>query len=65
MVPPFDIFRVDSGNPIWIQAVDTIDAARARVAELMKTQPSAYLILNQSNASDKERPRHHVALCRG
>jgi hypothetical protein len=47
MIPPFDILRVDAdGHLHWIQAIDTLDAAKARVVELIKTVPSEYLIIS-------------------
>ena len=48
MIPPFDILRVEAdGHPRWLEASSTLDAAKARVAELMKSEPSEYLILSQ------------------
>ena len=49
MQPPFDIFKLSKDNiPVWVEAVETLDAASARVKELLKLQPIAdYLIFNQ------------------
>jgi hypothetical protein len=46
MVPPFDIFRVADGDPIWVEAIATLDAAKARVRELMMDVPCEYLIFS-------------------
>ena len=49
MQPPFDIFKLSKDNiPVWVEAVETLDAANARVKELLKLRPIAdYLIFNQ------------------
>ena len=40
MLPPFDIFRVKpDGTTLWVEAADTLDAAKGRVEELLKQQP--------------------------
>jgi hypothetical protein len=46
VVPPFDIFRVSDGDPIWVEAIATLDAAKARVQELMTDLPCEYLIFS-------------------
>ena len=48
MVAPFDIFRVDEPDGmLWIEAAAELEAAKARVAALMRTTPSEYLIFSQ------------------
>jgi hypothetical protein len=48
LIPPFDIFVVaEDGNPIWIEPAETLEGARARVAELSATRPGEYLIFSQ------------------
>jgi hypothetical protein len=47
IIPPYDIFEILNNGVRWIEAVDTLDTARARVAELKETKPAEYLIVNQ------------------
>ena len=48
MIPPFDILRVEAdGHPRWVEASGTLEDAKARIAELMKSRPSEYLIISQ------------------
>ena len=48
MQPRFDIFKIaDDGNPLWVEASETLDAAKARVKELLKVQSAEYVIFNQ------------------
>jgi hypothetical protein len=47
VIPPFDIFWTDGDGPIWREASPTLDAAKARVQELGKTQPGEYMIFSQ------------------
>jgi hypothetical protein len=45
----YDIFRrLPDGGPIWIEAVRTLEAARARLAHLMKAQPGNYFVYDLS-----------------
>ena len=57
-----DIFaRLPDGSPIWVEAVDSLSWARARVRELSKTAPSDYFIYSERNGRI-EREDHPVAL---
>lgn len=47
MVPPFEIFRTIQGELLWVEAAATLDAAKARVKEVMRAQPAEYLILSR------------------
>lgn len=48
MQPQLDIFKVSKdGTPVWVEAAETLDAAKARVKELLKVQPAEYVIFNQ------------------
>lgn len=48
MVPPFDILRVlKDGAPLWMEAAQTLEEARARVQQLAVTQPGSYVIFSQ------------------
>ena len=42
MLPPFDIFRVrPDGATLWVEPAATLDAAKTRVEELLKVEPTA------------------------
>jgi len=57
-----DIFaRLPDGSPIWVEAVESLSWARARVRELSKTAPSDYFIYSERNGRI-EREDHPVAL---
>jgi hypothetical protein len=51
MVPPFDIFRVKDGSPLWAESVQTLDEAKARVQQLGVSQPGEYLIYSQKTGN--------------
>ena len=45
----YDIFRrLPDGGPIWIEAVQTVEGARARLASLSKAQPGDYFVYDLS-----------------
>jgi len=46
MIPRFDIFRVDSDGPRWLEAAADLEGARARVNLLATASPGEYLIAN-------------------
>jgi hypothetical protein len=47
-VAPFDIFSLETPNDLlWVEAVAELEAAKARVAELMLVKPCEYLIFSQ------------------
>ena len=45
MIPPFDIFRVEGGHPIWLDTALSLEAAKARVEAIGAERPGTYLIL--------------------
>jgi hypothetical protein len=48
MVLPFDIFKLQKdGSVRWCEAVDTFEAAEARVAALARSAPAQYIIFHQ------------------
>jgi hypothetical protein len=48
MLPPFDIFRVESdGHLVWKDTARTFDYARLMVKILMSSQPGDYVIYSQ------------------
>lgn len=45
-----DIFaRLPDGSPMWIEAVDGLEKARARVRELGQTAPRDYFLFSEQN----------------
>jgi len=48
MIPPFDIFKVDSSGLRWMEAAADLEVAKARVRTLAATSPGEYIILNQT-----------------
>ena len=48
MIPPFDIFSVESdGQLVWQAMAESLDVARLRVKTLMDVQPCDYVICSQ------------------
>jgi hypothetical protein len=51
MLPPFDIFRVgDDEIPLWVETVETLEDAKARIKEPELAKSSSakeYLIFSQ------------------
>jgi hypothetical protein len=48
MIPPFDIFMVDSSGLRWMEAAADLEGAKARARLLAASSPSEYIILNQT-----------------
>ena len=48
MIPPFDIFKVESSSLRWMEAVADLERAKARVKILSASSPGEYIILNQN-----------------
>jgi hypothetical protein len=41
----YDIFRrLPDGGPVWIEAVETLEGARARLRYLLEAQPGDYFV---------------------
>jgi FtsP/CotA-like multicopper oxidase with cupredoxin domain len=48
MVPPFDIFRVETdGHLAWKDTAETLDLARLRIRILAVAEPGDYVIYSQ------------------
>jgi hypothetical protein len=47
MIPPFDIFKVESSGLRWMEAAAELERARARVKVLAASSPGEYMIANQ------------------
>ena len=43
----FDIFKVTSGGPLWLEAVQGLEKAKERMAHLALTSPGEYFIHSQ------------------
>lgn len=48
MIPPFDIFKVESSGLRWMEAAADLERAEARVKVLAASSPGEYIVLNQS-----------------
>ena len=55
VIAAFDIFRVINGQPLWVDAVQTLEIAKASVRQLMTVRPAEYFILDQTT-------HHKIAL---
>lgn len=45
MIPQFDVFKVsEDGEPIWVEAAISLDAAKERVQVLRQSFPGEYRI---------------------
>jgi hypothetical protein len=48
MIAPFDIFLTEAGGSLrWLEAAETLEAAKARVQELALCSPGEYVLLDQ------------------
>jgi hypothetical protein len=48
MIPPFDIYRVESNSQLtWKALAETLDVARLRIKILVDAQPGDYVICSQ------------------
>ena len=47
MIPPFDIFKVESSGPRWMEVAADLERAKARVKILATSSPGEYVIANQ------------------
>jgi len=43
----FDIFKVTSDGPLWVEAVQGLEKAKERMAHLALTSPDEYFIHSQ------------------
>ena len=52
MIPPLDVFKVEAdGNLLWLEAAQTLDAAKARIAVLGAKSPGEYVIYSQKTGN--------------
>ncbi len=47
MIPPFDIFKLESGELRWMELAADVERAKARVKMLATSSPGEYIIANQ------------------
>src|SRR5216684_5321437 len=47
MIPQFDIFKVESDGPRWMEAAENVERAKARVKILATSSPGEYVIADQ------------------
>jgi hypothetical protein len=46
----YDIFRKLPDGPVWVEAVQTIELAKVRLASLMKARPGDYFVYDISRS---------------
>jgi hypothetical protein len=46
----YDIFRKLPGGPVWIEAVQDLDYAKMRLANLIVSRPGDYFVYDASSA---------------
>jgi hypothetical protein len=44
MFEPFDIFRIEDGQPMWLSSASALAAAQSHVGKLGTVQPGEYMI---------------------
>jgi hypothetical protein len=57
MVPSFDIFRIESGDLRWCEAVANMETAKARIEKLALSSQGNYFIFDQKSGK-----RTHVSV---
>jgi len=51
MKAPYDILRKDAlGIPIWVEAVESLEQAAARLKELARRSPGEYIVFSQKTS---------------
>jgi hypothetical protein len=50
MLPPFDILKMESSGPRWMEAAVDLERAKARVKVLAASSPGEYIIFNQETS---------------
>jgi hypothetical protein len=49
---PFDLFKKDLlGTPLWIEAAQDLETAKARMSELAVCSPAEYFVFSQESQS--------------
>ena len=56
----FDIFKVTSGGPLWVEAVEGLEKAKERMAQLALTSPGEYFIHSQDNGVVAKQTREYL-----
>jgi hypothetical protein len=52
-LPALDIVEKDpSGNPVWVDAVSDLEAARHRLNQLASALPGEYFVFDPANSQD-------------
>lgn len=47
---PYDIFRKDKfGEPVWVEAAESFEAAKRRIIDLGARTPGQYMVFCQNN----------------
>ena len=52
MIPPFDVFKVESSGLRWMELAEDLERAKARVKMLSASSPGEYLIHNRQTGEN-------------
>lgn len=59
---PYDIFRKDLlGTPVWMEAVQTLEAAKLRMAEFATRSPAEYFVFCQTTQQVVSTTAQHLS----
>jgi len=47
MQAPYDIFKKDAATPLWVEAIDDLEAAKARITHLAALSGREHFVLDQ------------------
>jgi hypothetical protein len=50
MTVTYDIFRRLPGGPMWVEAVQDLEGAKKRLANLIENRPGDYFVFDASSA---------------
>jgi hypothetical protein len=54
MLPPFDVFKVNTdGSTLWVGAAESLEAAKARVEELLKLNLQTEFVIFSQRTQNK------------
>jgi hypothetical protein len=53
MTNTLDIFRQDVGQPIWVGSASSVEDAKRRIRELVRTVPGDYFVFDVASGQKK------------
>jgi len=56
----FDIFKITSDGPLWVEAVEGLEKAKERMAQLALTSPGEYFIHSHDNGVVAKQTREYL-----